>query len=111
MNMRLLGARTIDEVVPEMLDTTSLSSHVVAVPGDALYNTNCKFLLMSHHTRYPTALAPVAKTLTDLLRGVQTRSCSTHACARPSPRYDDTSVLCLCAHVAGGCWPPRRAYL
>ena len=57
MNMRLLGARTIDEVVPEMLDTTSLSSHVVAVPGDALYNTNCKFLLIIRATPPPSPLS------------------------------------------------------
>ena len=110
MNMRLLGARTLDEVVPEMLDTASLSSHVVAVPGDALYNTNCKFnSLIICATPPPSPLS--RRPLTDLLPGVQTRACSTHACVRLSPRYDDTSVLCLCAHVVGGCWPPRRAYL
>ena len=42
MNMRLLGARNIGEIVPEMLDVSSISNHVVAVPGDNLYNSNCK---------------------------------------------------------------------
>lgn len=40
MNMRLLGARTLKEVVPEMVDASNLSSHVVAVPGDRLYDSN-----------------------------------------------------------------------
>ncbi len=41
MNMRLLGARTLKEVVPEMVDASSLQSHIVAVPGDRLYDSNC----------------------------------------------------------------------
>ncbi|KIM31492.1 hypothetical protein M408DRAFT_21517 [Serendipita vermifera MAFF 305830] len=36
MNMRLLGARTISEVVPEMVDATSLTSHACP-PPDQLY--------------------------------------------------------------------------
>ncbi|KAI0669650.1 glyoxylate dehydrogenase [Trametes maxima] len=39
MNMRLLGARTIDEIVPEMVDTSSLSSHTVLAPEDKLFNS------------------------------------------------------------------------
>ncbi|KAI0753133.1 glyoxylate dehydrogenase [Daedaleopsis nitida] len=38
MNMRLLGARTIDEIVPEMVDASSLSSHFVMTPPDNLFN-------------------------------------------------------------------------
>ena len=41
MNMRLLGARNLKEVVPEMVDATNIGSHVVAVPGDRLYDSNC----------------------------------------------------------------------
>ncbi|KII95635.1 hypothetical protein PLICRDRAFT_34557 [Plicaturopsis crispa FD-325 SS-3] len=40
MNMRLLGAPTIKDVVPEMVDASSISSHIVAVPGDRLYDRN-----------------------------------------------------------------------
>ncbi|KAI0359592.1 hypothetical protein OH77DRAFT_1420116 [Trametes cingulata] len=40
MNMRLLGARNIKEVVPEMVDASSIQSHIVAVPGDRLYDSN-----------------------------------------------------------------------
>ncbi|EMD33160.1 hypothetical protein CERSUDRAFT_118222 [Gelatoporia subvermispora B] len=40
MNMRLLGARNLSEVVPSMVDASSLSAHIVAVPGDTLYDTN-----------------------------------------------------------------------
>ena len=43
MNMRLLGARSLKEVVPEMVDASSLQSHIVAVPGDRLYDSNCAF--------------------------------------------------------------------
>ena len=42
MNMRLLGARTLAEVRPEMVDASSLQSHIVAVPGDRLYDSNCE---------------------------------------------------------------------
>ncbi|TFY57598.1 hypothetical protein EVJ58_g6927 [Rhodofomes roseus] len=38
MNMRLLGARTIDELVPEMVDASALSSHVVLTPQDTLFH-------------------------------------------------------------------------
>ena len=44
MNMRLLGARNLKEVVPEMVDASSLHSHIVAVPGDRLYDSNCEYL-------------------------------------------------------------------
>ncbi|CCA72275.1 probable CYB2-L-lactate dehydrogenase (cytochrome b2) [Serendipita indica DSM 11827] len=39
MNMRLLGARTIEEVVPEMVDTRSLCSHS-SPPANELYQSN-----------------------------------------------------------------------
>ena len=42
MNMRLLGANTIKDVVPEMVDASSIHSHIVAVPGDRLYEANCE---------------------------------------------------------------------
>ncbi|QRV98112.1 FMN-dependent alpha-hydroxy acid dehydrogenase [Ceratobasidium sp. AG-Ba] len=44
MNMRLLGAPTLKDVVPSMVDTTSLKSHIVAVPQDSLYYTNYESL-------------------------------------------------------------------
>lgn len=47
MNMRLLGAPTIKDVVREMVDASNLSSHVVAVPNDSLFNTNCTELKLS----------------------------------------------------------------
>ncbi|KAJ7632101.1 FMN-dependent dehydrogenase-domain-containing protein [Mycena rosella] len=40
MNMRLLGAPTLKDVVPSMVDASNLQSHIVAVPGDSLYNNN-----------------------------------------------------------------------
>ncbi|TBU31119.1 glyoxylate dehydrogenase [Dichomitus squalens] len=39
MNMRLLGARTIKDVVPEMVDASSLSSHFVMTPEDNLFHS------------------------------------------------------------------------
>ncbi|KAI0741097.1 FMN-dependent dehydrogenase-domain-containing protein [Earliella scabrosa] len=40
MNMRLIGARNLKEIVPEMVDASSIQSHIVAVPGDRLYDSN-----------------------------------------------------------------------
>ncbi|KAI1791208.1 glyoxylate dehydrogenase [Ganoderma leucocontextum] len=37
MNMRLLGAKTIKDIVPEMVDAKSLSSHFVMTPQDNLF--------------------------------------------------------------------------
>ncbi|KAI0767101.1 glyoxylate dehydrogenase [Fomes fomentarius] len=51
MNMRLLGARTIDEIVPELVDASSLSSHFVQTPQDNLFN----------NTYQPLALAQFRK--------------------------------------------------
>ncbi|KAI8970805.1 hypothetical protein BD414DRAFT_501670, partial [Trametes punicea] len=44
MNMRLLGARTIDEIVPEMVDASSLSSHTVLTPEDKLFSETCEYM-------------------------------------------------------------------
>lgn len=41
MNMRLIGAKTIKDVVPEMVDASNIHTHVIAVPGDRLYDSNC----------------------------------------------------------------------
>jgi hypothetical protein len=41
MNMRLLGARTLEEVVPAMVDASGIHSHTVSVPSDRLYEGNC----------------------------------------------------------------------
>ncbi|KAF8180644.1 hypothetical protein BJ912DRAFT_1126546 [Pholiota molesta] len=38
MNMRLIGARTIGEIVPEMVDASALRSHAGFTPADNLYN-------------------------------------------------------------------------
>lgn len=45
MNMRLLGARTIAEIVPEMVDASNIHTHVVPVPMDNLYEGNYEKLL------------------------------------------------------------------
>ncbi|KAI8973957.1 hypothetical protein BD414DRAFT_498685 [Trametes punicea] len=42
MNMRLLGARTIDEIVPEMVDASSLSSHTALTPQDKMFSETCE---------------------------------------------------------------------
>lgn len=44
MNMRLLGARTMKDVVPQMVDASNIHSHIVAVPGDRLYDNNYQSL-------------------------------------------------------------------
>lgn len=43
MNMRLIGARSINELVPEMVDASALHAHAGITPADNLYNTTCKF--------------------------------------------------------------------
>ncbi|KAF8161327.1 FMN-dependent dehydrogenase-domain-containing protein [Crassisporium funariophilum] len=40
MNMRLLGAPTIGDINPDMVDASALSSHSGAIPGDRLYDSN-----------------------------------------------------------------------
>jgi len=42
MNMRLIGARNLKDIVPEMVDASNIGCHIVSVPGDELYNSNCK---------------------------------------------------------------------
>jgi L-lactate dehydrogenase (cytochrome) len=41
MNMRLIGAPTIKDIVPDMVDASHLGAHIVAVPEDRLYGANC----------------------------------------------------------------------
>ena len=41
MNLRLLGAQTIRDVVPAMVDASNIHAHLVAVPPDQLYDSNC----------------------------------------------------------------------
>ena len=48
MNMRLLGARTINDLVPEMVDASALSQHIVTVPQDNLFQATCKPTLSLH---------------------------------------------------------------
>lgn len=43
MNMRLLGARNLKEIVPEMVDASNIHLHTVPVPTDHLHDTNCTF--------------------------------------------------------------------
>ncbi|KAG8888070.1 hypothetical protein FRB98_008407 [Tulasnella sp. 332] len=40
MNLRLLGAQNLTEIVPSMVDARSLGVHVTPVPEDALYRGN-----------------------------------------------------------------------
>ena len=44
MNLRLLGAQTIKDVVPDMVDASNVHTHLVAVPRDQLYEANCTLL-------------------------------------------------------------------
>lgn len=36
MNMRLVGARSVAELTPDLVDCSGLSSHTVGVPNDNL---------------------------------------------------------------------------
>jgi hypothetical protein len=63
MNLRLLGARTIRDVVPAMVDASNIHTHLVAVPRDQLYDANCT-CLMNYSGRG--------------LTGFQMRACNMH---------------------------------
>lgn len=43
MNMRLLGARNLKDIVPEMVDASNIHMHSVPAPNDNLYDSNCMF--------------------------------------------------------------------
>ena len=60
MNMRLIGARNLREIVPEMVDASNIGSHIVSVPGDELYNSNCmqRFSLVSAFVSESETLLP-----------------------------------------------------
>ena len=53
MNMRLLGAKTIKDIVPEMVDASSLKSHFVMTPEDNLFNSTCAYQLFPITSRLP----------------------------------------------------------
>lgn len=40
MNMRLLGARSVADLAPDMVDASNIHSHLVAVSSDKLYESN-----------------------------------------------------------------------
>lgn len=40
MNMRLLGARNIEEVTPEMVDASSIAHRNIGVTDDKLFSLN-----------------------------------------------------------------------
>ena len=46
MNMRLLGAQTIKDIGPEMIDAFAVGIHVSPSPGDRLYDNNCEFIVI-----------------------------------------------------------------
>ncbi|KAF9529723.1 FMN-dependent dehydrogenase-domain-containing protein [Crepidotus variabilis] len=40
MNMRLLGAQTLKDVGPDLVDTSNISAHLATIPADRLYDNN-----------------------------------------------------------------------
>lgn len=47
MNMRLLGAPTLKDVVRDMVDASCLHQHIVSVPDDRLFYLNCEFVSLT----------------------------------------------------------------
>lgn len=43
MNMRLLGAQTLGDIKPEMVDASAVGMHSSSVPGDRMFDQNCEF--------------------------------------------------------------------
>ncbi|KAF5321049.1 hypothetical protein D9619_001671 [Psilocybe cf. subviscida] len=44
MNMRLIGAETIKDITPDMVDCSNIGSHIAAIPEDRLYDANYETL-------------------------------------------------------------------
>lgn len=44
MGMRLVGARTINELTPDLVDASGVHAHVGTTPTDNLYNATCTFV-------------------------------------------------------------------
>jgi L-lactate dehydrogenase (cytochrome) len=51
MNMRLIGARTIKDLIPEMVDASNINTHTLDVPIDKLYDKNCMFSFFFRYGR------------------------------------------------------------
>lgn len=43
MNMRLIGAPTLKDIEPAMVDASNISKHST-LPGESIFNANCEFL-------------------------------------------------------------------
>lgn len=52
MNMRLIGARNLNEIVPEMVDASALHARVGLPPADNLYFNTCKFCLYLNYGKH-----------------------------------------------------------
>lgn len=44
MGMRLIGARAVDELTPDLVDASGVHAHVGFTPTDNLYNAMCTFV-------------------------------------------------------------------
>lgn len=78
MNMRLLGARTIAEVVPSMVDARALESHS-SVPNDTLFGVNCACFVLrlsssSHRVSDECLWRPFSDKTDESLGGTRLRS-------------------------------------
>jgi len=58
MNMRLLGAQSIKDITPEMVDISNISSHIASIPADKLYDTNCEFRILDNVFYFLTSHCP-----------------------------------------------------
>ena len=91
MNMRLIGARSLKEIGPQMVDASSLTSHIVPVPGDRLFDSNCAWwcLLNRNFGRHWADWSCI-----------QTRACSMPACGTSSRSFEDSIFFRLDASMA-----------
>ena len=99
MNMRLLGAHTIRDVVPAMVDASSVSLHTAAVPEDRLYGGNCASgFTVSFHL-------PMCSTLTiSYPRVAQMRALLGHISRKPNYK-PGCADACLRPTVPGSMHP------
>ena len=81
MNMRLLGAKTIKDIVPEMVDAKSLSSHFVMTPQDNLFQNTCTYTPRLRSVRHIGCIADISglamQTSLCSWRGSRNQNCNT----------------------------------
>ena len=120
MNMRLLGAKTIKDIVPEMVDAKSLSSHFVMTPQDNLFQNTCTYTPCLRSVRHIGCIADVSglamQTSLCSWRGSRNQNCNTKvapACLHRRRLLRDDVLLApeCCMYIYVSSHPPSLSPL